>query len=157
MKFQNGFEKIEGYVTTDCPQCSNSYVPFLESGGFFKANLKQFGNKQAGSDLCLNIHSQVSVLEEPTSEERGKIPGDISGMNVTVSCVVTPGSNTRQEREKCATLASSANMPALRTWLCVSYPGSRQALGLCEAADAKVLADKEAVLTEKRWCYFLLL
>lgn len=46
-------------------------------------------------------------------------------------------------------LASSANMPALRICLCVSYPGSRQALGLCEEADAKVLADEEALLTEK--------
>lgn len=51
MKFQNGFAKIEGCVTTDCPHCSNSYVLFLESGGFFKENLEQFGNKQAGSDL----------------------------------------------------------------------------------------------------------
>lgn len=70
MTFQNGFEKIEQYVATDWPHCSNSCV-------------LHFGNKQAGSDLCLNARSQMSALEEPTSEEHGKIPGDISSMNVT--------------------------------------------------------------------------
>lgn len=83
VKFQKDFEKIEGYVTTDWPHCSNSYALFLESGSFLKANLEQFGNKQAGSDICLNAGSQVCALEEPTSKEHGKIPGDSSSMNVT--------------------------------------------------------------------------
>lgn len=83
VKFQNGFEKIQGNVTTDWPHCRNSYVLFLESGSFLKANLEQFGNKQAGSDLCLNTLSQVSALEKPASKEHGKIPGDLSSMNVT--------------------------------------------------------------------------
>lgn len=83
VKFQKGSEKIEGYVTTDWPHCSNSYALFLESESFFKANLEQFGNKQAGLDICLNAGSQVSALEEPTSEEHGKILGGSSSMNVT--------------------------------------------------------------------------
>lgn len=97
VQFQNGFEKIEGYVTTDCPRFSNSYVLFLEGGGFFEANLEQFRKKQAGPDLCLNALSQVAALEKPTSEEHG----DISSMTVCdiVSCVltqaVTPGKKER--------------------------------------------------------------